>query len=185
MRQHEVDETRSAGVARQTWTVVGLVAGATCIGIAASWLVSSRNTTVGSSSSYIIPFGGCFAVGAWAVVVREVVRFSGRPRVDRQIVEPSEDLDGSSAFASYAVTRVQVRAALDDNSALGRVLAPIVAELADDRLLRNHGIDRARRPEKAHDLLGDDLWSIVVRSSDMHRLDADDLRRALDRLETL
>jgi len=61
----------------------------TCIAIVASWLASGRNTLGSSSYSFV---GGCFAVGAWAVIVREVIR-SVAPRADRQNTAPNEELD--------------------------------------------------------------------------------------------
>lgn len=41
------------------------------------------------------------------------------------------------------------------------VLLPVLVELADDRLLRRHGVLRSRDPEAAVDLLGQDLIAVL------------------------
>ena len=38
----------------------------------------------------------------------------------------------------------------------------MLAELADDRLRRRHGIDRHRQPERARALLGEPLWQLIT-----------------------
>jgi len=91
---------------------------------------------------------------------------------------------GTSAFASYYRLRVQLRGAMDDPDQLDRVIAPMVAELIDDLLLRNHGIRRADRPEQARHLLGDELFGFLD-SGPRRTLDAEGFDRILKRIEAL
>lgn len=39
---------------------------------------------------------------------------------------------------------------------------PVLAELARDRVRRHHGIDMAAEPERARDLIGEDLWQALT-----------------------
>lgn len=39
---------------------------------------------------------------------------------------------------------------------------PVLVRLADDRLSGRHGISRASHPERARQLLGDDLWQLAT-----------------------
>ena len=71
-----------------------------------------------------------------------------------------------------------------------RSLRPLLVPIADARLGR-HGVDMARAPRRAQELLGDVLWEIVRpdRPSAAYRvgrgLAGDDLRTAIERLEQL
>jgi hypothetical protein len=42
-----------------------------------------------------------------------------------------------------------------------RRLVPLLREAAAARLYARHGVELARRPQRAHELLGDELWELV------------------------
>ena len=42
-----------------------------------------------------------------------------------------------------------------------RTLLPRLVRVADDRLLRRHGVDRASSPERARELLGPTVWTVL------------------------
>jgi hypothetical protein len=71
-----------------------------------------------------------------------------------------------------------------------RSLPPLLVPIVAVRLGRR-GIDMTRAPQRAQELLGDELWEIVRpdRASDAHRvgprLTDDDVRTAIERLEQL
>jgi len=89
------------------------------------------------------------------------------------------------AFGSYNVLRFEVRSSLGDAEQFARLLAPTVVELADDRLLRRHGITRIEQPAKARSLLGDQLWAITSGEFIAARLQIGDLEQLIDKLESL
>jgi hypothetical protein len=71
---------------------------------------------------------------------------------------------------------------LDD----GRAIHGVLVDIVDDRLLAEHGIDRARDPHRAAAVLGPDLTSFVTTPPPAKRLgDHAFLASILDRIETL
>jgi hypothetical protein len=83
------------------------------------------------------------------------------------------------------VLRFEVRSSLGDAEQFARLLAPTVVELADDRLLRGHGITRIEQPAKARSILGEQLWAITSREFIAARLQIGDLEQLIDKLESL
>jgi hypothetical protein len=67
---------------------------------------------------------------------------------------------------------------------------PFYRELAVERLHAHHGVDLDREPERARELLGDDLWEFVRGDRELGRrygpgLPIDDAARLADALEAL
>jgi hypothetical protein len=52
--------------------------------------------------------------------------------------------------------------AMRDPGRFAEVLRPQLVELATHRLRRRRGVDFARDPERAHDLVGDGLWQLMT-----------------------
>ena len=61
---------------------------------------------------------------------------------------------------------------------------PVLAELAADRLRRHHGIDMETEPERAREVMGDDLWQTLMTDRSQPPT-ATDLDRWLSGLEAL
>jgi len=97
----------------------------------------------------------------------------------------SSESETADAFGSYNVLRFEVRSSLGDAEQFARLLAPTVVELADDRLLRGHGITRIEQPAKAQSLLGEQLWAITSGEFTASRLQVGDLEQLIDKLESL
>lgn len=81
---------------------------------------------------------------------------TNRPRVQPRLGENSL----SRPFVRFALIRERLKEA-DRPHRFASLVQPLLAELADDRLRRRHGIDRRRDPELAHLVLGDELWAVV------------------------
>jgi hypothetical protein len=79
-----------------------------------------------------------------------------RPRRQSRLGENSP----SRPFARFSLIRERLKEA-DRPHRFASLVQPLLAELADDRLRRRHGIDRRRDPEQAHVVLGDELWAVV------------------------
>jgi hypothetical protein len=63
-------------------------------------------------------------------------------------------------------------------------LRPVLAELLDSRLRRNHGIDPAADPAAARAVTGNWLWALVMTTPERPP-SYDEIDRALDQLENL
>ena len=128
------------------------------------------------------------AVGFVAVVIAETTRFW-----IRRLSTPTEtgtavgvnDAGELDAFAAFHSIRVRVRGALDGRDVFARLLSPLLAEIADDLLLRRHGIVRSVRPDRARELLGDELSAATTEPTSLDVLDIELLERLLDRLDEL
>ena len=79
-----------------------------------------------------------------------------RPRKQPRLEENSP----SRPFARFALIRERLKEA-DRPHRFASLVQPLLAELADDRLLRRHGMDRRRDPEQVRVILGDELWAVV------------------------
>jgi hypothetical protein len=162
---------------RSTWghaVVLVISVGLVAIGSSAAIWASGRHVAL-----VVI-----LSAGLGVVVAEEVIRHR-LSRHQAPGLRAIEDPESSRAFASFYRVRVQLRAALDDDEQLERFLLPTVTELTDDLLLRNHGVDRARRGDHARQLLGDELYALV-NSPPLHRaLDAEAVDRIISRLEEL
>jgi hypothetical protein len=128
------------------------------------------------------------AIGLCAVVVVEVIHFwMSRSSDSRQVEDPPpiDDAAELEAFASFHSTRVRLRGSIDRPESFERLLVPMLSELADDLLLRRRGIVRSRRPDRARQLLGEELSNALSRASSSTTVDIGSIERMLDRLEDL
>ena len=79
-----------------------------------------------------------------------------RPRKPPRLGEVSL----SRPFVRFALIRERLKGA-DRPHRFASLVQPLLAELAEDRLRRRHGIDWKQDPEQARMVLGDDLWVVV------------------------
>src|SRR5580658_9587667 len=108
------------------------------------------------------------AIGLCTVVMVEVIHFwMSRSSGTRLVEDPdwTDDADELEAFASFHSIRVRLRGSIDRPDGFDRLLAPMLSELADDLLLRRRGIVRSRRPDRARQLLGDEMSEVLGRAS--------------------
>ena len=84
-----------------------------------------------------------------------------RLRHPRQRKPPGlEEVHLSRPFVRFALIRERLKAA-DRPDRFASLVQPLLAELAEDRLRRRHGIDWKRDPAQARTVLGDELWAVV------------------------
>ena len=121
------------------------------------------------------------------VIEQAVVALMHDEAVPLHADDASAPSDGevADAFGSYNVLRFEVRSSLGDVEQFARLLAPTIVELADDRLLRGHGITRIEQPAKARGMLGEELWAITSGEFIATRLQIGDLEQLIDKLESL
>lgn len=109
-------------------------------------------------------FGGCLAL----VALRRTVRSVAAPKpvkLRRVGIDPE---DGSYVFGSEdglreAVRRWEsrLRSGHRDAARFTEVMAPVLADLVDERLRQRHGFTRASDPQRARAICGDELWQLL------------------------
>jgi hypothetical protein len=160
----------------------------------ATALVALLALSTGLVSGGLALFGVRVDVGAVAIVIfmvivieQAVAALMHDEAVPLQADDASASREGEfeDAFGSYNVLRFEVRSSLGDAEQFARLLAPRVVELADDRLLREHGITRIEQPAKARSLLGEQLWAITSGELIASRLQIGDFEQLIDKLESL
>lgn len=142
-----------------TWAATTLVSAAA---ISAFVVISARVMTIGLS--YLVVFSVTLALLVLNRIVREV---APQPLADSPMALREDDWqrstsvpDGAAAAAARWDTRLSWTQS--DPERFGRTVAPILAELVDERLRQRHGLTRAADPERARELLGDPLWTFLA-----------------------
>lgn len=73
-----------------------------------------------------------------------------------------------------------------DGDYFARVVVPELRQLADERLRAVHNIDRHARPDRARELLGPRVWTVLMSDTEsVHRPTVGRLSAVLDDLEAL
>lgn len=109
---------------------------------------------------YPLVFGGTLAL----LLLRRLVRqLPPAPPPGPPVADPDETAppqDGMALAAGRWSTRLHWTQS--DAEAFSRTVRPAIAELADERLRQRHGITRAGDPDRARQLLGDPLWTLLA-----------------------
>lgn len=147
---------RTPGVRAVRWTLAAVLAAA----MLAGGLVLALHL-FGIALSYLKAFGGFLTLIALhrAVKALEMAppgRLGGRPEHPTDHAGP----DGLALAAGRWQSQLNWSRAGPNPSK--KSAAPIVAELADERLRRHHGITRHSNPDRARELLGEKLWSYLA-----------------------
>jgi hypothetical protein len=149
---------RSAALRWLFWTT--LVAG---IASAAVWLIAYA---FGYSFPYLLVFAVFFAL----VALRRSVTALGAPQrvvgapptvTDASEIEPPPD------GLHLALTRWDSRLSQSrrDADRYARMVRPRLVEIADERLRQRHGVTRAIDPDRAREIMGENLWTFLVTPS--------------------
>ena len=101
--------------------------------------------------------------GLTAVVVaagHALRRLRDRP-TNIQATTTSEEAIFDRPFARFRVLREQMEYGLRSADRFERVVRPLMVSLLFDRLRRSHGVDWRRQPERARELMDEELWRLV------------------------
>lgn len=141
------------------WAANSLVAAAAISGFV---VFSARVMGIG------LPYAVVFSVTLALLVLHRVVK-EVAPRPPGRDVVPARDDDwrwagpvGDGAAAAAARWETRLSWTESDPDRFGRTVAPMLAELVDERLRQRHGITRAGDPQRARELLGDPLWTFLA-----------------------
>lgn len=77
-------------------------------------------------------------------------------------VDLSAAIDAQRPFPGVTRWRGKLSWTHGDPEAFARTVQPGIVAIIDERLWRSHGVDRTRDPDRARQLLGDDLWAFVT-----------------------
>jgi hypothetical protein len=152
-------------------------------------LAATVALVVAAALAYFLRWPDLVALIAVVALLVVVVRQRRLLRLDR--VQPDavpEVVTDDSALAVSPQRLNNLRTRVEWASVTARhydsALRPVLANLADDRLLRHHGIDRRQRPDAAQQILGDQLWAALMtrRTTPVSRADLDTWLTALERL---
>jgi hypothetical protein len=102
------------------------------------------------------------AAGFGSVAVRllgpQLIETSWPQRYDEDLA--AQHLRSNDSRAQFLATWVQE--SHRDQATFERRIRPLLAELANDRLVHRHGIDPAAEPDKARAVAGDQLWQLIT-----------------------
>ncbi|MFB9831527.1 hypothetical protein [Actinoallomurus acaciae] len=155
-----------------------LALGAVCC-LATAWMLANREGLIVA----------CAGLTALSLLILRAVVPGGPPAVSPPRRRPARDL--ARAFPGYR--RIHSALGWADVSARHYDLStrPLLQRLLTARLADRYGLDPARSPERARELLGEELWPLLDPSrpassdSDAPGVDMVTLARIADRLETL
>lgn len=103
--------------------------------------------------------GAVALVGSGAIGAAGCLEYAERTRAPRR---PPPEEEAESGFARYRFHRERVRAGTASAERYAVAVAPTLRSLADDRLHRRLGIDRAKDPDAARAACSDALWDVLV-----------------------
>ncbi|MGZ0148375.1 hypothetical protein ACXJJ3_14990 [Kribbella sp. WER1] len=87
-------------------------------------------------------------------------------------------------LATWLQESSRERRAGEGSQTFARRIRPLLLELATDRLVHRHGIDPDREPDKARELTGDKLWSLIT-GDDKRTASLDEIESAIHTIENL
>jgi hypothetical protein len=113
--------------------------------------------------------GAGLAVGFVSVALRlltpQVLETSWPSRQDEKFAESraSRNSDNRTQFlATWVQESDRERRAGEGSQVFVRRIRPMLLELTTSRLVRRHGIDPELEPERARELLGDQVWTLIT-----------------------
>jgi len=103
----------------------------------------------------------CAGVGVTAALLGQLVR---ETTADPEPVPPPIEADppGNAYLSRLRQLEHRLEAASTDGAKYDRNVRPVLARLATDRLRTQYGINPARQPAEARQVLGDQLWSLTI-----------------------
>ncbi len=151
-------------------------------------LLVSAGCVAATAVGVVTGHGGPVALAAALVLAAALAVSTAlelRPPQRRKRAQPSREEMPTRLRQIVDVLRESEQSAY----AVDRALRPLLVPIAAARLGRR-GVDMARAPQRAQELLGDRLWAIVRpdRPTATHAdrgLGADDLQETIERLEAL
>jgi hypothetical protein len=139
--------------------------------------------------AYFLRWPDLVALVAVIALLVVVVRQRRLLRLDRVLPDAVPEIVADDAAHAMPPQRLaNLRTRVEWASVTARhydsALRPVLTNLADDRLLRHHGIDRRQRPAAAQQILGEQLWTALMtrRTAPVSRTDLDTWLSALERL---
>jgi hypothetical protein len=99
---------------------------------------------------------GLAIAGTWRVLV------AVRAEPDAPEVSPVEPEPEPVDFADLSSLEYRLSWGSVDRERYESRLRPLLGRLADERLRHRHGVDRARQPDRARQIVGEQLWQLMT-----------------------
>ncbi|MFG1814789.1 hypothetical protein ACGFIF_13560 [Kribbella sp. NPDC049174] len=101
---------------------------------------------------------------AMRLIVPQVLETSWPARRDEKLAAlRSRNNDNRTQFiATWLHEAGRERRAGEGSQTFIRRIRPLLLELTTDRLVRRHGVDPVREPERAREITGEQLWSLIT-----------------------
>ncbi len=104
----------------------------------------------------------CAGIGVAVAVLAQLVRETAAdPQPPAELAEPPAP-PGAEYLSRLRQVERRFEAASRDGSKYDRNVRPLLARLATERLRQKYGIDPTRQPAQAHEVLGEQLWSLTT-----------------------
>jgi len=87
-------------------------------------------------------------------------------------------------IATWLLESSRERRAGEGSQTFARRIQPLLLELTTDRLVHRHGVDPVREPERAREITGEQLWSLIT-GDDKRTASFDDIEYAVQTIEKL
>ncbi|WP_433166385.1 hypothetical protein [Kribbella sp. CA-247076] len=104
-----------------------------------------------------------FGTLAIRLIMPQVLETSWPTRQDERLAaQRARSNDNRTQFlATWLLEAGRERRAGEGSQTFVRRIRPLLLELTTDRLVHRHGVDPVREPERARELTGDQLWSLI------------------------
>jgi hypothetical protein len=127
-----------------------------------------------------------FVLSGLAVVAGWRLAIAVRPPPDPLPVPPEDDAESyRNGFDLLSILEHRLSWGSFDAERYEARLRPRLRALAEERLQRRHGVDPARQPDLARQIVGEDLWQLMTGPAVTAPPDRRRLTRLVDALEAI
>jgi hypothetical protein len=134
--------------------------------------------------------GMALAIGFASLAIRlvfpQVLETTWPSRVDEKFAESrSRTNDNRTQFlATWVQESDRERRVGEGSQTFVRRIRPMLLELATDRLVHRHGIDPGLEPDRARDLVGEQVWNLIT-GTDARTASFAEIEQAVQTIEKL
>jgi hypothetical protein len=127
-----------------------------------------------------------FGSVAIRLIVPQVLETNWPARHDERLAAlRTRSNDNRTQFiATWLQESSRERRAGEGTQMFARRIQPLLLELTTDRLVHRHGIDPAREPERAREITGEQLWSLIT-GDEKRTASFDEIEYAVQTIEKL
>jgi hypothetical protein len=119
------------------------------------------------------------------LIVPQVLETNWPARRDETLALRTRSNDNRTQFiATWLLEAGRERRVGEGSLTFARRIRPLLLELTTDRLVHRHGIDPVREPDRARELTGEQLWSLIT-GDEKRTASFDEIEYAVQTIEKL